>query len=413
MMVEARVPAALAWLRVGLLWLGGVFAAMQFSKVSLAFTQLQQYYQATPTQMGWVLSTVGTVGLVFGVTAGMYAPRIGYRRLLLIGLGVGALMAALQVFMLPMPLLFATRVGEAVSQLAVVVGAPTLIVAHAPPRQRAVAMGLWATFVGVGFALTAACHGAIEAAWGLPGLFAVHAVGLALLTLASALLLPRGVPAPGPQAAAWPDWRALPAYHARIYTRLGTALPGLSFFCYTVIAIALLTFVPRSAGADAGWLAVLLPFLVIAGNFASGWLVQAGLKPFVLARLAFVAVALAGLLMGLALYLGTAVAAAGILLMLMVGVAGGVSYGLIPTLNPDSAGQAGAYGAIAQMGNLGSTLGPPLFASLITAFAGVGLVAPVVCAGVAGLLLTQWGERGLAALQVGGVHGKEPQDGLR
>ena len=84
------------WPRVLTLWLCGVAAAMQFSKVSFAFQALQTTYGATPAAMGWILSTVGMVGLVLGVTMGLCAPAIGYRRLLLVGMGLGAVLAGVQ-----------------------------------------------------------------------------------------------------------------------------------------------------------------------------------------------------------------------------------------------------------------------------------------------------------------------------
>ncbi|OYU41690.1 MAG: MFS transporter, partial [Burkholderiales bacterium PBB4] len=144
------------WPRVLILWLCGIFAAMQFAKISFAFLALQQVFATTPAIMGLVLSTVGMVGLVFGVTMGVFAPAIAYRRLLLGGLALGAVVSAVQSLMPSLPLFWATRVLEGASHLAVVVAAPTLIAASSGPRHRSIAMGLWSTFVGVAFALTSA-----------------------------------------------------------------------------------------------------------------------------------------------------------------------------------------------------------------------------------------------------------------
>lgn len=81
------------WSRVIVLWLCGIVAAMQFAKISFAFLALQQVYGTSPATMGLVLSAVGMMGLVFGVTAGVLAPVIGYERLLLAGLWAGALVS--------------------------------------------------------------------------------------------------------------------------------------------------------------------------------------------------------------------------------------------------------------------------------------------------------------------------------
>jgi AAHS family 3-hydroxyphenylpropionic acid transporter len=221
-------PPTTHWPRVIALWLCGVAAAMQFSKVSFAFQTLQSTYGATPAAMGWILSTVGMVGLVLGVTMGLYAPAIGYRRLLLVGMGLGAALAGVQALQPPFALLWLTRLLEGVSQLAVVVAAPTLIMQHSAPQHRAIAMGLWSTFVGVAFALTAAGGGWVLAHWHLGGLMTVHAAAMALMGCAVLWLLPRDS-----AATPWPALASLPQLHARIYSQWATALPGCCFFFYT------------------------------------------------------------------------------------------------------------------------------------------------------------------------------------
>ncbi|WP_295959691.1 MFS transporter [Rhodoferax sp.] len=377
------------WPRVITLWLCGVLAAMQFSKVSFAFQALQATYGATPAAMGWILSTVGMVGLVLGVTMGLCAPAIGYRRLLLVGMGLGAVLALVQSLVPPFPLLWLTRLFEGVSQLAVVVAAPTLIMQHSAPQHRSIAMGLWSTFVGVAFALTAAGGGWVLAHFQLSGLLVVHAVGMALMGAAVLWLLPRDSAA----TQAWPALASLPQLHARIYSQWATALPGGCFFFYTATAIALLTFIPQQAGADRAWLAVALPLLSIGGNFLAGWLAQSVLRPSTLVPLAFAGVAAAGLALGLCLWQGIAIAPVALLLMALVGLAGGAAFALVPYLSDAPPVQARATGAVAQMGNLGSTIGPPVFAYAIASMGPLGLVLPLLVWALVGLSLATWGIR--------------------
>ncbi|WP_394791958.1 MFS transporter [Rhodoferax sp.] len=375
------------WPRVITLWLCGVLAAMQFSKVSFAFQALQAAYGASPQAMGWILSTVGMVGLVFGVTVGLCAPAIGYRRLLLAGMGLGALLALLQSLAPPFPLLWLTRLFEGVSQLAVVVAAPTLVMQHSAPRHRSIAMGLWSTFVGVAFALTAAGGGWVLAQFQLRGLLLVHALGMALMCVAVLAMVPRD----GAAAQPWPAFASLPQLHLRIYRQWATALPGCCFFFYTATAIALLTFIPQQAGADRRGLAVVLPLVSICGTFSAGWLAQSVLRPSLLVRLAFAGVAVAGLALGACMATAVPIAPVALLLIYLVGLAGGSSFALIPYLSDAPPVQARATGAVAQMGNLGSTLGPPVFAYAIVALGGLGLVLPVLVFALLGLSLATWG----------------------
>jgi nitrate/nitrite transporter NarK len=82
-----------------------------------------------------------------------------------------------------------------------------------------------------------------------------------------------------------------------------------------------------------------------------------------------------------------------LLLSYTVGLAGGSSFALIPYLSREPAVQARATGAVAQMGNLGSTLGPPLFALTISVFGGLGLVLPVLCFSLLGCGLMNLSKR--------------------
>jgi MFS family permease len=371
------------WPQVFTLWLCGVLAAMQFSKISFAFQTLQASYDSSATAMGWILSTVGTVGLLLGVTAGLCAPAIGYRRLLLLGMGLGAVLAALQALILPFELLWLTRLFEGFSQLAVVVAAPVLIIRQSARRHHSIVMGLWSTFVSVAFAVTAAGGGWLLAHFHLTGLFLVHALGMAMMFGLVLVLLPKDAA----QAPPWPTLAALPMLHVRLYQHWVTALPGLCFFCYTSSAIALLTFLPQYAGADRAWVAVILPFAAISGTFSAGWLAQSLVAPRRLVLGAFTAMALVGLGLGVCLMIGVSIAPVAVLLTYTVGLAGGSSFALIPYLSREPAVQARANGAVAQMGNLGSTLGPPLFALMISAFGGPGLVLPVVGFALMGCVL--------------------------
>jgi AAHS family 3-hydroxyphenylpropionic acid transporter len=385
------IPTTTHWPRVVCLWLCGVVAAMQFAKLSFAFAALQQWYALSAAQMGIILSTVGLTGLAFGVTMGLYAHAIGYRRLLLTGLALGAVLATLQSLMLPPLWLWVTRVLEGVSHLAVVVAAPTLIAVSCAPRQRSVAMGLWSTFVGVAFAITGAFGPAVLSGLGLSGLLGLHALGMLVMLGWAAVMLPADPDAMG--AGNWPRWHAVPRHHVQIYTRWETALPGLCFFCYTGMAVALLTFLPQQAGAGKPWLAVMLPLMGISGTFSAGWLAQAWVTPLWLVRLAFVGVGLAGLGLWGCAALGLDQAPAALILMYLAGLAGGSAFSLIPYLSHESLVQSRANGAVAQMGNLGSTLGPPLFAATLAAWGVAGLALPVLALALLGIGVASWGAR--------------------
>ncbi|MDZ7937785.1 MAG: MFS transporter [Rhodoferax sp.] len=393
-----RQESSTHWSRVLTLWGCGIAAALQFAKIAIAFGDLQALYGVSAASIGWILSTVGMVGLVLGVTMGLIAPRVGYKRLLLGGLILGAVLASAQTALLPWPLFWLTRVLEGASHLAVVVAAPTLMASAAAPRHRAIAMGLWSTFVGLAFAIAGVLGAPLIVLGGLPSLFAFHAAFLALMAVAVYRLVPADPPLaslpPPDSGAALTWWARLPQLlraHAAIYARWTTALPGLNFLCYTSMAVALLTFLPQHGGDSRLLLAAVLPLVGVAGTFSAGWLAQYWLAPLVLVRLAFALALLMALALAVATGLGQGYALVALGLMYCAGLAGGSAFSLIPVLNAEPALQAKANGAVAQLGNVGSTLGPPMFALALGHFGVYGLVAAVVLCAGCGLGLGLWG----------------------
>jgi MFS transporter, AAHS family, 3-hydroxyphenylpropionic acid transporter len=157
------------------------------------------------------------------------------------------------------------------------------------------------------------------------------------------------------------------------------------------MAVALLTFLPRQGGGSQMLLAAALPLMGVAGTFSAGWFAQFWVRPLVLVRLAFALVMLMAVALAGATAIGQGYTAVALGLMYCTGLAGGSAFSLIPVLNPESALQAKANGAVAQLGNLGSTLGPPIFALALESFGVYGLVVAVVACAGCGLGLGVWG----------------------
>jgi AAHS family 3-hydroxyphenylpropionic acid transporter len=148
------------------------------------------------------------------------------------------------------------------------------------------------------------------------------------------------------------------------------------------MGVALLTLLPLYAEPGKVWLAIVLPLTVTAGTFSAGWVAQHWVSPLTLVRCAFCGVGMAAAGLWLCFALAWTIAPAAVALMYAAGVSGGAAYALIPYLSQESLVQARANGAVAQMGNLGSTTGPPLFAALSAAMgvAGLALLAMALAA---------------------------------
>ncbi|TGD45206.1 MFS transporter [Pseudotabrizicola sediminis] len=369
------------------IWAAGLGAAAQFGKISVLFEALaEQYVGASPVALGLIVSIVGIVGLVFGTTAGMFVARIGPRRAIVAALAMGAAMSALQSLGLSYPVMIASRVIEGVSHLAIVVVGPTLIAGLAAERYRGLAMTLWSSFFGVTYAVLALAAPPLLVAYGAAGVYVAHALWMAGMALCLALVLP-GDPA-APQGAQ----RGVLAQHVAIYASPRLSAPAMGFFCYTFLYVAVLTLVPPDVPlAQRAFAAAGMPLISIALSLTLGvWL---------LGRMSAVRVVQGGYLAAvpgfvlLALFWGqgAGMVAGALWVAAALGIVQGASFAAIPELNATPEDRAQAAGAIAQLGNLGTTTGTPVLAALLIGAGpwGLALVAGFACAMGIGLHAVQ------------------------
>ena len=359
---------------VVLLWCAGLGAAAQFGKISILYEPLRATYGGNgEVALGLVVSIVGMVGLIFGTTAGLLVARIGPRRAIVAALAAGAAMSALQALMPAYPLMLASRVIEGASHLAIVVVGPTMIATLAPENRRPLAMTLWSSFFGVTYTILALIGPHVSGA----GLFLGHAGYMALLAVVLAATLP-----PDPRLPPSPIGN-LAAQHAEIYASPRLAAPAMGFCCYTFLYVAILTLLPpETPEAHRALIAAGMPLVSIAVSLTLGvWLL--GRMSAVRLVQAGYAVAVPGFLILWAFWgQGAGMVAGGFLLSGALGIVQGASFASIPELNASAQDRARAAGAVAQLGNLGTTTGTPVLAALLASAgpAGLTVAAVVLCA---------------------------------
>ncbi|WP_298433637.1 MFS transporter [uncultured Jannaschia sp.] len=360
------------WGLVALVFFGGLMAAVQFAKVSLTLPLLAEAFGRDLAAVAVLVSMVGLVGLIFGAMAGGIAAALGPGRTFLGGLVFGGALSLMQAAMPGYGGFAALRVLEGFAHLALVVGGPPLMAAAASDRDRPLAMGLWAVFFGLAFAIAARLFPLVTGAGGLPLLFAAHGV----LMLATAAALWRRVPRiPVTRPSIDPV-----AMHRAIYGRLRTVAPGLGFVPYTFLFIAMLTFLPGLL--DAPILATTLPLVTLLTTLLGGALCRR-FAPHDVA-----AVGYAGTILGM-LGLAAGVPGAAHLAFAALGVVPGASFAAIPHLNPDPRDRTRATGAIAQLGNLGTVTGTPVVA-LLLGWGLAGVIGITVAVAALGLALVLW-----------------------
>lgn len=351
------------WLLIAALYMTGLIAGMQFSKISLTLTGLASVYPGWP--VAFAVSGVAVIGIVFGVMAGGITASVGPRRAILWALGASAIVGGAEAFLPPFQVFMGLRVVEGAGHLVLVVAVPTLMARLAAPKDRAMVMGIWATFFGVGFAVAALVMGDnLRAAYG------GHAAFAALMLGVLTVMLPRGVVVVR---------RPLPRIsdHVMIYTTPRLFAPGLGHGIYAMLFLALITFLP--VALDALWLAPILPLAGIAGSFLAGILAR-WIAPGTLVWTTFVGMAV---LFAVTLIAGAAAPYVLILTMGLSGIAAGGGFAAVPWLNEADDDRALSNGALAQLGNIGTFTGTPVLAVLgPSAYLPVAIVVCIVAAGV-------------------------------
>ena len=367
------------------IWAAGLGAAAQFGKMSVLYDVLGDQYPAHHgVGIGVLVSIIGMIGLIFGTTAGGLVTRLGPRRVMLGALGLGAMVSLFQSFLPPYPVMLASRVPEGLSHLAIVVVGPTAIAATASARFQGLVMTLWGSFFGLTFTILFYFGPGLVAGSGIGALFQLHAVWMIMCLAVLAVLLPADVKGPAVIKL------GVVAQHAATYASPRIAAPAMGFVCYTVTYVAVLTLLPGAVSPDWGHaISVAMPLVSIIVSLTLGvWLL--GRMPAVrVVQAGFGVVVVAA--MGLWAFWGVGVAEAGFacLLSAAMGIAQGASFAAIPQLNATAPDRAMAAGAIAQLGNLGTTTGTPMLA-LIVAQAGVtGLALFLVAFSLLGIVLHQ------------------------
>lgn len=365
-------------LTVLLLWFAGLGAAAQFAKFSLVFADLSAFYSTSGagSLLGFLVSGISLLGIVFGLAAGVIVARYGVRRLLIAGMLLGAVVSVIQATLPALEWMLAVRLIEGASHLVVVVAAPTLISQITKPQFQPLAMSLWSTFFGVAYALTAWFGTPLVAHFGITSLFWVHAVWMLGMAAALWAVLPRDVIPPRTRT------EGLLRQHLTIYSDPAKSAPGLAWLCYTLTFVAILTVIPPFIAPESRTLVLgIMPLAGISVSMTLGVLLQRWMSAVNVVVLGFSGAALATVCF--AISDGNPVFV--VLLFASLGFVQGANFSAIPALNPTAEGRAHAQGAVAQMGNLGNTLGTPVVLVMIGWMGFYGLIVFALLAYGAGI----------------------------
>jgi MFS transporter, CP family, cyanate transporter len=367
--------------------LAGVVAALHVGKLPPALQALHEALNITLIQAGFLLSLVQLAGMTLGLTVGLAADGLGLKRSMLTGLLILGVASALGGWANDAPTLLLLRAVESLGFLLVCLPGPSLIRHLVPPHRISTLLGLWGTYMPLGMA-TALLLGPLFISWGGWQLWWRVLAGL---TLGMVFLLWRLVPAdpmrrnsdntnlPHPEdTVAWPQ---------RLRQTLGSRGPwlvALSFAVYSGQWLAVVGFLPTvyaQAGVSGGLTAVLTALVAainMAGNIASGRLLDRGVQARVLLSVGFAVMAL-GTLAAFASFpltpqgtgLPPSIRFTAVLFFSMVGgLIPGTLFSLAVRLSPTVDTVSTTVGWVQQWSALGQFVGPPLVAGLASRVGG-------------------------------------------
>lgn len=376
--------AGRARLIIALLWITGILAATQFAKVAVPFPLFRELYPGLGPRLGFLVSALSLMGLIFGLFAGMILSRYGFRKLLVRALILGgalSLFQASQPAFLPMLI---SRVFEGASHLMIVVAAPTLIGQVAPASMRNTAMALWSTVFAVAFALISWLGLPFVAQFGLSALLGLH--GLLLWGMAAILsrILRTGLVSDRPAPLRLRD---IVGKHLTAYRSPFMAAPAAGWVFYAMSFVALVTVFPDFVPDDQrAMISGIMPLAALCVSMTLGVTLLRILPPVTVLICGFAFAAL----MALCLSFDVGQAWVAVAMLGALGLVQAGSFASIPRLNATPEAQSLANGALAQTGNAGNLIGTPLLLWLVAHFGLPGLIGFAGFAFGAGALVHLW-----------------------
>lgn len=179
------------WAGLAVLALPTMLLGLDVTILYLALPALALELQPSSTQALWIMDAYGFMIAGFLITMGTLGDRIGRRRLLMIGSFAFAVASILAAYASNAELLIAARAVLGIAGATLMPSTLALISNMFPDvRQRALAIGIWATMFALGMALGPVVGGVLleQFWWGAAFLIAVPVV--AVLLLAAPMLLP-------------------------------------------------------------------------------------------------------------------------------------------------------------------------------------------------------------------------------
>lgn len=368
--MNAPVATATRWPQVALIVFVGALAACQIGKVAPALPVMRADLGMDMVGAGWMASVYTGTAMVLGLVGGMLADRYGHRNTLVTGLLLIALGSMAGSQMDTLGPLIVSRIVEGMGFVLIVVSAPALIFGVVALKDRGLAMGAWGLFMPLGLTVMLLLAPVILDAWGWRVLWLVNA---ALALVAAALLVLSGIGGarkPVDPAKLWHDLAITVKLPAPWVLSIAFGVFSAQFSAVNAWLPTYLIETQGRSTAEAGAMAAFIAIIYAPGAVLGGFLVGRGVPRWLVIAGACGTMGLGGLI-AFGLGLGPVASFGGIMLL-------SITAGLVPTailaaapVMAPSIAQVGAFNGILIHGaNVGTLLGPPAFAGVVSHFGG-------------------------------------------
>lgn len=378
---------AVVWIAFG----AGIVAATHIGKLPPALPEIRLALEADLVTGGWIASLISCTGFALGLVAGSFADRLGVRRVLIASLCAMAAGSLLGAAAQTAEIMLVARFIEGIGFTGATITGAAVIVGATGAGDRKWALGVWSSYLPLGFAGAMLAGAAILPSTGWRFLWILDAV-VTLIWAGLFVYVTRGSDIPRGQAA--PRTPLLRNVSLTL-KRTGAVLAAACFALYAAQHISMMNWLPtymqeaRGAGVIAG---ASIPALVLLSNAGGNWL-SARLMGRGLANWKLLSLGALG--MGLT-EIGIFSAAVPDALRLALALAFGVFGGMIPAaaigsvaVYTPSPGQVATMNGLMVTGtNTGQLFGPPaLAAARQSAGSWEGTLWLVLCLAAAGLAL--------------------------
>lgn len=355
--------------------LAGVSAALHVGKLPPALPVLREALNLSLLQAGFLLSLVQLAGMTLGLAVGLAADGLGLKRSMVSGLLVLFAASAIGGLVQDPVALLTLRAIEGFGFLLASMPAPNLIRQLVPAARMNTMLGLWGAYMPLGTALALLCGPLVLVAFGWPvWWWLLSALSLAMAVW-MAVTLPSDAQRVLPKAQSAGGAVAAERWQRRLHATLaapGPWLVALTFAMYSGQWLAVIGFLPSiyaQAGVTAavgGALTAFAALVNVAGNIASGRLLQRGWPPQVLLWIGFGAMGF-GATAAFAAFNGMQLLpevryVAVLLFSMLGGMIPGTLFSLAVTLAPSTNTVSTTVGWAQQWSAFGQFLGPPLVA---------------------------------------------------